>query len=395
MQSDANQRATQLLAKLQQEADEYEMKIKIERGKVLHCEEVLNRQAQLFSEHLLDFSPSNFRDGEPNERERRILENQLSKSVVRLEEANSHNRMLRSKIDHFRLEKESFDSRYRKLKRELHRRKKAVSRIRDEVTRMDVAMRETEEEISNLKREIDRENCAFKEQQLEMKRLNKIKSIESSEKAVSYEDAFNKVLIKTGWADLHALIKAFIANEDSNYTAKRVEEELEQKRVEVEKYEKDGTSGVANHRRIIVDLDLKLQKAVSISEAYRKKYAKALRVVESLKGGIREILEMLSCDVKSEVNEAVNESNMMQYFGIIEERTNELLEAFDSENRGEGNEDNVDESESTIQSPQASGSVTGTIQADKLEGEDSDGKSDDEDLMPLSLDELRAKVRAN
>jgi len=212
---------------------------------------------------------------------------------------------------------------------------------------------------------------------------------------VSYEDAFNKVLIKTGWADLHALIKAFIANEDSNYTAKRVEEELEQKRVEVEKYEKDGTSGVANHRRIIVDLDLKLQKAVSISEAYRKKYAKALRVVESLKGGIREILEMLSCDVKSEVNEAVNESNMMQYFGIIEERTNELLEAFDSENRGEGNEDNVDESESTIQSPQASGSVTGTIQADKLEGEDSDGKSDDEDLMPLSLDELRAKVRAN
>eukprot|EP01039_Chlorochromonas_danica_P010240 gene10240-11334_t len=59
----------------------------------------------------------------------KILENRLDKSLVKFNEAVSHNKKLREEIDDLRRERVVFENIYRKMERELQERKKAMAQI--------------------------------------------------------------------------------------------------------------------------------------------------------------------------------------------------------------------------------------------------------------------------
>ncbi len=96
-----------------------------------------------------------------------------------------------------------------------------------------------------------------------------------------------------------------------------------------------GPGSDAHRKRLLSDLDEKLKRTEMRGKVYEQKYSAAARTVASLKSGIESMFTRIGCanSATAELlgNAGVTESNMMQYLGIIEQRTNQLLAAYASQ----------------------------------------------------------------
>ena len=326
----------------------------------------------------------------------RILENRLDKALVKFNEALAHNKRLRASIDSLRRERVVFDNIYRKLEKELHEKKKQMANIiemsnqayetRDqsqlEITAYEQLnskeQQEFEEELAELDRlieedrrkkemmireqnreHINQRGDMSKEEEEELKRkvtkgvwgIAKDKAtVQVAElKVQSYEEAFNKIKAATGITDIDRLVSTFIENEEQNFSLfnfvneqnnelEKLEEQIQQLREEEVKYTQESGEDIHQHKQLLSDLEKKLQLTESSAEKYEKKYQEALRTVNALKTGIQNIFVKAGCE-KSALAEllsdaVVTEANIMQFLGIIEQRTNEILQMWAATNSG-------------------------------------------------------------
>ena len=85
----------------------------------------------------------------------------------------------------------------------------------------------------------------------------------------------------------------------------------------------------SQRKRMMLELEGKLSRTEAQAATYDEKYHSSLRTVSVLKAGIQNLFFKLGCQhlAASEMlgSAGVTESNMMQYLGLIEERTNELV----------------------------------------------------------------------
>ena len=76
----------------------------------------------------------------------------------------------------------------------------------------------------------------------------------------------------------------------------------------------------------------RLARTEAKAEQYEKKYEAAMKTVNALKVGVQSIFSKIGCNTPENMgllgNEGVTEGNMMQYLGIIEQRTNEILQMY-------------------------------------------------------------------
>eukprot|EP00877_Chromochloris_zofingiensis_P013781 jgi/Chrzof1/8657/Cz03g19020.t1 len=165
----------------------------------------------------------------------------------------------------------------------------------------------------------------------------------SHEKVRLYGQAFAKIQEATGIQDMDELIKAFVDGEDANYTLFNYVNEVNE---EVEKLE-DGITAI---RKEINECSAqsrmtegqaaaaaqtatsRLARVESKADAYEQRVDSALSLVESLKGNIWQLFDAIGCNtpaVKALLGDGeMTEANMLSYLGIIEQRSNELLQAF-------------------------------------------------------------------
>jgi TolA-binding protein len=236
------------------------------------------------------------------------------------------------------------------------------------------------------------------------------------EKVQSYEEAFAKIQAATGISDIDELVTTFINAEDQNFAlfnyvnelngeCEKLEEQIADIRSEIEKYKGQGLNTDNQRKKILKDLEDRLARTEAKAEQYEKKYEAAMKTVNALKTGIQSIFKKIGCDTPANMemlgNEGVTESNMMQYLGIIEQRTNEILQLYAATQAREGVVDasgNPVPAVSSIlgQGPQLpAGRNNITIQPPSATDEayDSEEDSDDEDEdRPYSRDELKAKT---
>lgn len=93
-----------------------------------------------------------------------------------------------------------------------------------------------------------------------------------------------------------------------------------------------GTSTDLSRKKLLTEIEQKLQETELRTEEQERKYTDATAVVATLKEGVESIFAKLGCD-KSENDqlsemEGVTETNIMEYLGMIEERTNGILYMF-------------------------------------------------------------------
>ena len=171
----------------------------------------------------------------------------------------------------------------------------------------------------------------------------------SQEKIHSYENAIRRIQETTGINDINEIVTQFLEAEEQNFSLfnyvndinsdiERLEHSISDMRNQIEKFRGQGMSTDTQRKKTLRDLDEKLKRTEIKADEYEERYQQAVRTITQLKNGIHSIFTRIgaaSANVdKTLGNQGVRESNMMQYLGIIEQRTTEILQAFANSQSG-------------------------------------------------------------
>ena len=131
------------------------------------------------------------------QRQIKVLENRLDKSLLKFNETLAENKILRQKIDDYRRERVIFDGIYKKLERELHEKRREMAVIIEDSKNAYQARDKAAAEMAALQERADKEKAEFeaefkelgdliREQQLMLDKL-RLKQLErSAEEQVSF-----------------------------------------------------------------------------------------------------------------------------------------------------------------------------------------------------------------
>jgi chromosome segregation ATPase len=380
----------------------------------------------------------------------RVLENRLDKNLMKFNETLGQNKALRQKIDEYRRERVVFDGIYKKLERELHEKKKEMAAIIEDSKNAYQARDKSQSELVELQQNADKERLAFESEFREMGEMIKNQQAEVEKKRLeqfdfakeniagstglndagssvlpgtaswshnsnnnvplsqehihSYEDALKRIQEGTGINDINDIVTRFLEAEEQNFSLfnyvndinteiERLEHSISEMRNQIEKYRGQGMSTDTQRRKLARDLQEKLEKTSKQTKEYESRSQTATRTITQLKNGIHQIFTRIGAASQSvdEMlgNQGVTETNMLQYLGIIEQRTSEILQQFAAIQVGAG-------SESTLQLPSVVATVKGTnmnIQPpsyDEMSDAENSGGEDDE--RPLTRNELERRT---
>ncbi|KAK3256578.1 hypothetical protein CYMTET_34289, partial [Cymbomonas tetramitiformis] len=454
-----NPAATVQIQKLQDQADMYTRKIELEKRRVSELDKQIAMMNQKIMEQRKKMGGVNAarENSQQIQKQIKILENRLDKALQKYNEALAHNRKLRENIDNLRRERLVFDNIYKKLEKELAEKKKEMAHIIEVSNKAYEARDAAVNEMSRLKQQADKEQAAFEAEWRELGRLietdrkardfmkhrqkdkqedpkgemsleeetklrkkvikgnwniakDKAAQQVSMEKVQSYGEAFAKIQAATGITDIDELVTTFINAEDENFRLfkyvdelnqeiARLEEQIAEIKNEIEKYKGHGVNTDNQRKKILKELEEKLLKTEAKAEQYEHKYSAAVKTVNALKVGIWNIFNKIGCNTPATRemlgSEGVTEQNMMQFLGIIEQRTNEILQMYAAHQQS-----GEDAAVASVlgQGPQtAAGSTVIAIDPPSTTEElasDSDEEEDEED-RPLTRDELQAKTLKN
>lgn len=382
-----NSAASAEIRRLQDQGDAYTRKIELERRRIAELEKQISVVQSKVNAQRKKMGGVNVskQNNQVLAKQIRVLENRLDKATVRYNEILGKNKLLKDKIDDLRRERIIFDGIYRKLEKEMYFEKKEMARLVQACNKAYHERDEVKQEIAKLKAQADKEEEAFQaewkrlgeliEHDKRAKDLNQLPSEEgtdktadskalkrqvvqgvwslgkdkaqmqiSQEKAQNYEEMFNKIQEETGISDTDELVQRFVDGEEKNFELfsqindlnKQIEE-LEHKvgnvESEVEKYRGQGANSENQRKRILQELDERLQKTNQKADQYEQRQNNAQKILQHLKLGIQTICERLGADSSSDLQEVlgtegVTDANVMQYLGVIEQRATEIMQLY-------------------------------------------------------------------
>jgi len=435
------------VAKLQDEADLYTRKIELERRRIAE----LDKQTGIMQTKILE---QRKRLGGVNAarennaqvaKQIKILENRLDKAIVKFNEALAHNKHLRETIDNLRRERVVFDGIYKKLEKELQDKKKEIASIVEMANIAYEARDQAQAEMAALKAQAEKEEAAFEAEWKELTRMieedrkkkeksdkeksrgemsiedenrlrrkvisgnwniakDKAQQAATAEKVQSYEEAFEKIKAATEINDIDELVTTFINAEEKNFSLfnyvnelnsdiEKVDEQIAALRVEIDGYKSQGGSQENQRRRIVSDLEEKLQKSIARADMYEEKTVHTQKTLGALKAGMQSIFDKIGCKDMPGAgvldDQDSNDANMIAFLGLIEERTNQILSGDAGEEGEEGGGAILG------MGPQTPAGAIHLNVNPPTTGDDfsSDDESDDDDEdRPLTRDELKART---
>uniref|UniRef100_A0A7S0RLG2 ODAD1 central coiled coil region domain-containing protein n=1 Tax=Chlamydomonas leiostraca TaxID=1034604 RepID=A0A7S0RLG2_9CHLO len=166
----------------------------------------------------------------------------------------------------------------------------------------------------------------------------------AAEKVQMYGQAFEKIQAATGIEDIDALVAGFIGAEDQNYTlfnyvnevnteVEKLEDQTAVIRGEIGRYRDGGAEVDRTKVGAARDVEERLAAVETQAEVYEKRLEAASNTVNTLKSVIWELFARIGCNTPA-VREllgdegGVSEANVLAHLGIIEQRTNELLQSY-------------------------------------------------------------------
>ena len=413
------------------------------------------------------------------QRQIKILENRLDKALAKHNEALAKNKQLKLTVDDLRKERLVFDDIYEKLQHELKEKKLEMGNVIEVSNKAFEARDRAVHEMARLKTQANKEQAAFESEfaelgkQIEHDRRVKefmrhraddseARAAEISRRAALAEADSNKKLIKSKWtfakdrvsqgitaarvnsyaaafatvaeftgeSDVEKLVEQFVNAENENFRLfsyvnrlngeiEKLEEQIAGLTEEIAERRGEGGARDAKKARAVRALDERLRRAQSRARRCDREYAAAAKTMARLKDGARRVFDEIGCD--TEVNrallgeEGVTDQNVMQYLGVIEQRTNEILQMFAASrmSRGrsrsvaDGNDDAADAKPGRggddgfaaplgARAPSSATATASTLRIDPpsttASGPVDDESEEEDDERPLTRDEIRAKM---
>ena len=367
----------EIISKLQDQGDRMATSVDFEKRNIQTLEEQIHIMKQKVLQQRKSMGGVNASKENYHmiQKQIRILENRLDKSLIKFNEAIAHNKTLRDNIDDLRRERVVFENIYRKMEKELQDKKQKMAEI-IEVSNQSYEQRDSYQmEVAAIEQANRKEQEEFEEQIVELGRMletelklpatsrpgtnsgtgmftatlpnasdddmkksgtwnqnaEKMDVLASYERVQNFEEAFNKIKAATGITDIDELVKTFIKNEDHNFSLfnyvneqnneiEKLDEQIQNLREEERKFAYESGADV--------ELEAKLQNSESMAEKYEIRCQDLQRIIESLKRGIQSIYDKIEVDEDSFVDPTVTESNMVYYLGVVEQQANSILKSY-------------------------------------------------------------------
>jgi len=237
----------------------------------------------------------------------------------------------------------------------------------------------------------------------EKKKASQVDSVES------YEAAFERIKEMTGEDDIDAVVNKFIEVEDRNFALFNYVNELNNKidilndqigdiRHDIDNFESQGVELESQRRVILKDLEERQNKSSKSADEADEKLTGVKKILDQLKAGVESLFNKINCE-RSAIDDmlgaqaGVTDQNMLQYLGIIEERTNQLLLIQTYVNSQKDPDDYLRRQPTLLgEGPHPAShplSIVPPSVGDEYESDGSDGSDDDK---PLTQTELFAKA---
>ena len=172
-----------------------------------------------------------------------------------------------------------------------------------------------------------------------------------------------------------------------------MEHSIADMRNQIEKYRGQGMSTDTQRKKAVRDLEEKLTRTEEKAKKYDIRYNRAVNTIKQLKNGIHSIYTRIGAGTSSVEemlgNQDVTESNMLQYLGIIEQRTSEILQIYAASQSGQWNE--AASTPVTVLPSVAPLEITSKLSV-TLPMDDGDDSDSEEDERPLTRHELDKKA---
>ena len=441
------------VTRLQDQASMYVKKIENEKKKIEELDkEIAQYQARILDQKSrvggVNAAQTN---NQLVKRQIHVLEGRLDKSLLKFNEILAQNKTLRQRIDEYRRERVVFDGIYKKLEKELHDKKKEMNAIIEDSKNAYQAREKAQKEMLSIKHHAEKEKADFetdfkdlgeliKQQQFELDQLrlkqfersqtNGVNGVQESSGLLenssvvpttwqsskdktaplsidviqNYEEELSKIQASTGVYDINELVTRFLEAEEQNFSLfnyvndvnteiERLENSNASMKNQIEKYRGQGMSTDNQRKKALRDLEDKLAKAKAKTDEYAIRHDRAVRTISSLKNGIHSIFTRIGA-ANTAVEEmlgsqGVTESNMMQYLGIIEQRTSEILQAYAVSQQSQSNESLL-QFPSVMVAERNKVSINPPSQTDPNENPDNADSEDDD--RPLTRQELDKKT---
>ncbi|XP_064383844.1 uncharacterized protein LOC135332862 [Halichondria panicea] len=374
-----------------------------------------------------------------NQKQLRVKENRLDKASVRFNGALATNAQLRAMIDHLRRERSVFEGIRKKLQRELVGCKRGMGAViemssqayesRDDAQNKMLALKEkADKELTQYNTELkehirvidhsrklkefmsrkDHERTEAHEAMEAMRRRKDAeKSNERERTVMSYEQAFEKIKEATGITDIDQLVTKFIEVEDQNFALfnyvnelngeiEMIQEAIQQIKADIEQFKSQGVEMEEKRKTILRGLEEELSSVTDKTGSLSAKFAAATKVLEQLMSGIDSVFSKIGCDSTAITDmlgghAGVTETTVLQYLGIVEQRTNELLQ-LQAFLQAKDSDDPNDMTKFLMGQNQVGGLGSSSFALPST-GDDNGSDSDPEDESnPLSTDELKARA---
>mmetsp|Transcript_34637 Transcript_34637/g.43729 ORF Transcript_34637/g.43729 Transcript_34637/m.43729 type:complete len:523 (-) Transcript_34637:275-1843(-) len=444
------------MQKLQEQAEMYHKKIESERRKINKLDRDITDMEYKTLEQRQKMGGVNAskENNMMISKQIKVLENRLDKALVKFNESLAANKQLRQQIDTLRRERVVFDGIYKKLERELHEKRKEMAAIIKDSNDAYQARDKAQNEMLALKAEAERDKQQFEEEwqklaellendrkERERLRLQQLEAGPGTSKAggrhaiaqpgtaggphdeqqrgkveeeqpagddKDYEAEFKKIQEATGMDDIDEIVAKFNNAEEKNFSLfnyvndlnseiERLELRISETKSEIEKYKGQGVSTDTQRKKMLRQLEERLARTTAKADEYERQHQQAMKTINTLKQGIQGIFSRIGAGGNSSMeemlgNQGVTESNIMQYLGLIEQRTSEILRNYaQSQNFGDTRSAALSYTEDPVQTtPSAPLRIQPPTLDDFSSGDDSDQEDDE---RPLTREELQRKTR--
>ncbi|KAL4223927.1 hypothetical protein ACF0H5_017389 [Mactra antiquata] len=339
-------------------------------------EEILRTQEMINEERKLVGSATEEKLEMSIKKRLRVTENRLDQELIKFNNQLAENARLREELDHLRQEKSVFDTIHKKLTKQLEDTKQRIS---DSITQAAHAYEERDEAQNKMLALKERSDKDKNQQEIEMKELlriikhdNKLKQfmgIKVQDRADLKEEelvkkqkgkdsvdkdqdnekqsiklleaAFDKITEATGEKDINKIVNDFIKKEEQNFalynyvnelndTVESIQEEINGMQSEIDVFMEDDVKNESSRRKMIKEMEVKAENFGKEVEEADKKNVKVCKVLDEIRGGVTKLFKDANCD-SSTINdmlgseEGVTNKNILQYMGLIEQRTMELV----------------------------------------------------------------------
>lgn len=305
----------------------------------------------------------------------RILENRLDEMTKKFSIALTGNLKLREHINHVEGQKARFLDLHKRLQAELIEGKKEIDRISEVATTHFTIRDEAQHRMASLRERADREMAVYNAEIKDVKRilehdrkLRKFMTTKAEDRASiledelivraikkyeaqlnglqqetsKFEEIFDKIKEATGIEDTDTLVESFIENEDRNFALynyvnnmnteiENLKDDIRRLKDEIELIKKEGVDSDVHRKEILNELEQKMVEVTDELTLVNKEYKTSRRKLELLKPKVESVFNSIECDRSSiaellGIGVSIDDNNIMQYLGIIEQKCNELLQ---------------------------------------------------------------------